>query len=213
MSKRTHSLKLSGCLPVFDQDQRRLPPSALQMMRDIIGRLEIIAQEANMTVALATQDKPPTLRTKTNTTMKALVYQGPGRKAFEERPMPKVTAPTDAVVRIVKTTICGTDLHILKGDVATCKPGRILGHEGVGVVDERRRRRYRVSSRRSRSDLVHLGLRPMRVLPQGHVLALHDRRLDSGQRNRRDASGIRAYSARRHQPLPRARRAPRRTRW
>ncbi len=88
-----------------------------------------------MTVALATQEKPPTLRTKTNTTMKALVYEGPGRKAFEERPMPKVMAPTDAVVRIVKTTICGTDLHILKGDVATCKPGRILGHEGVGVVD------------------------------------------------------------------------------
>ncbi len=88
-----------------------------------------------MTVALATPEKPPTLRTKTNTTMKALVYEGPGRKAFEERPMPKVMAPTDAVVRIVKTTICGTDLHILKGDVATCKPGRILGHEGVGVVD------------------------------------------------------------------------------
>ena len=88
-----------------------------------------------MTVALATQEKPPTLRTKTDTTMKALVYEGPGRKAFEERPMPEVMAPTDAVVRIVKTTICGTDLHILKGDVATCKPGRILGHEGVGVVD------------------------------------------------------------------------------
>jgi alcohol dehydrogenase len=69
------------------------------------------------------------------TTMKALVYQGPGRKALEERPMPKIAAPTDAVVRITKTTICGTDLHILKGDVPTCKPGRILGHEGVGVVD------------------------------------------------------------------------------
>jgi alcohol dehydrogenase len=49
--------------------------------------------------------------------------------------MPKVTAPTDAIVKITKTTICGTDLHILKGDVPTCKPGRILGHEGVGVVD------------------------------------------------------------------------------
>ncbi|MGA8651532.1 MAG: zinc-dependent alcohol dehydrogenase family protein [Xanthobacteraceae bacterium] len=67
--------------------------------------------------------------------MKALVYQGPGKKALEERPLPTIAAPTDAIVRITKTTICGTDLHILKGDVPTCKPGRILGHEGVGVVD------------------------------------------------------------------------------
>src|SRR5580658_7921035 len=63
--------------------------------------------------------------------VKAFVYQGPGRKALEERPMPEIRSPTDAVVKIVKTTICGTDLHILKGDVATCSPGRILGHEGV----------------------------------------------------------------------------------
>jgi alcohol dehydrogenase len=67
--------------------------------------------------------------------MKALVYLGPGRKAVEERPKPQIQAPGDAVVKIVKTTICGTDLHILKGDVATCAPGRILGHEGVGIVD------------------------------------------------------------------------------
>ena len=68
--------------------------------------------------------------------MKALVYLGPAKKAVEERPKPEITAPTDATVRITKTTICGTDLHILKGDVPTCTPGRILGHEGVGVVDE-----------------------------------------------------------------------------
>ena len=67
--------------------------------------------------------------------MKALVYQGPGRKALEQRPKPGITAPTDAIVRMTKTTICGTDLHILKGDVATCQPGRILGHEGVGIID------------------------------------------------------------------------------
>lgn len=67
--------------------------------------------------------------------MKALVYQGPGKKALEDRPVPEIKAPTDAVVKIVKTTICGTDLHILKGDVPTCSPGRILGHEGVGVVE------------------------------------------------------------------------------
>ncbi len=68
--------------------------------------------------------------------MKALVYQGPGKKALEERPIPEIKAPTDAIVKIVKTTICGTDLHILKGDVPTCTPGRILGHEGVGIVEK-----------------------------------------------------------------------------
>jgi alcohol dehydrogenase len=68
--------------------------------------------------------------------MKAFVYLGPRRQAIEDRPKPTIQAPGDAIVKIVKTTICGTDLHILKGDVATCAPGRILGHEGVGVVDE-----------------------------------------------------------------------------
>ena len=68
--------------------------------------------------------------------MRALVYQGPGRKALENRPKPEIKAPTDAIVKVLKTTICGTDLHILKGDVRTCKPGRILGHEGIGVVEQ-----------------------------------------------------------------------------
>ena len=67
--------------------------------------------------------------------MKAFVYKGPGKKALEDRPVPDVKAPTDATVKIIKTTICGTDLHILKGDVPTCTPGRILGHEGVGIVE------------------------------------------------------------------------------
>jgi len=67
--------------------------------------------------------------------MKALVYQARGRKAIEERPKPEIQAAGDAIVKIVKTTICGTDLHILRGDVPTCNPGRILGHEGVGIVE------------------------------------------------------------------------------
>jgi len=67
--------------------------------------------------------------------MKALVYHGPGQKSLDDRPKPAIMAPTDAIVRILHTTICGTDLHILKGDVPTCTPGRILGHEGVGVVE------------------------------------------------------------------------------
>lgn len=68
--------------------------------------------------------------------MKALIYVSAGKKALEERPMPTIVLPTDAIVKMTKTTICGTDLHILKGDVPTCKPGRILGHEGVGIVDQ-----------------------------------------------------------------------------
>jgi alcohol dehydrogenase len=68
--------------------------------------------------------------------MKALVYGGPGKRSLEEKPKPEVQASTDAIVRITKTTICGTDLHILKGDVASVKGDRILGHEGVGVVEE-----------------------------------------------------------------------------
>jgi alcohol dehydrogenase len=67
--------------------------------------------------------------------MKALVYGGPGRKSLEDRPKPTIQEPGDAIVKILKTTICGTDLHILKGDVATCAAGRILGHEGVGTID------------------------------------------------------------------------------
>ena len=68
--------------------------------------------------------------------MKALVYEGAGKRSWAEKPKPVVQAPTDAVVRITRTTICGTDLHILRGDVASVRGGRILGHEGVGVVEE-----------------------------------------------------------------------------
>jgi alcohol dehydrogenase len=68
--------------------------------------------------------------------MKALVYHGPQSKAWEEKPKPSIINPTDAIVKISKTTICGTDLHILKGDVPEVTDGRILGHEGVGVIEE-----------------------------------------------------------------------------
>jgi alcohol dehydrogenase len=67
--------------------------------------------------------------------MKAFVYGGVGKKSLEVRPKPEIRNPGDAIVKMVKTTICGTDLHILKGDVATCAPGRILGHEGIGTID------------------------------------------------------------------------------
>ena len=70
------------------------------------------------------------------TTMKALVFHGPDSLALEDRPKPAIMQATDAIVRITTTTICGTDLHILKGDVPTIKDGRILGHEGVGIIEE-----------------------------------------------------------------------------
>ena len=67
--------------------------------------------------------------------MKALTYQGPGEKSWAEVPTPVVDKPTDAIIRILHTTICGTDLHILKGDVPEVAKGTVLGHEGVGVVE------------------------------------------------------------------------------
>jgi alcohol dehydrogenase len=72
----------------------------------------------------------------TSTTMKALVYHGPGKRAWEDKPRPAIQDPTDAIVRITTSTICGTDLHILKGDLPAVIDGRILGHEGIGIVEQ-----------------------------------------------------------------------------
>src|SRR5665213_1675866 len=69
-------------------------------------------------------------------TMHALVYHGPGKHAWELHRRPVLQGPDDAIVRVTTSTICGTDLHILKGDLPAVTPGRILGHEGIGVVDE-----------------------------------------------------------------------------
>ena len=68
--------------------------------------------------------------------MKALVYHGPGQRTWESAPDPTIKEPTDVVVKIDTSTICGTDLHILKGDVPEVKPGTILGHEAAGTVVE-----------------------------------------------------------------------------
>lgn len=84
---------------------------------------------------LAELTKPVARPAPTPATMKAIVYGGPGKKTLQDRPKPQLQSPGDAIVRIVKTTICGTDLHILKGDVPTVAPGRVLGHEGVGIVE------------------------------------------------------------------------------
>src|SRR4051812_45875583 len=68
--------------------------------------------------------------------MKALVYHGPGNKAWEDVDKPVILADTDAIVRVDAVTICGTDLHVLKGDVPEVADGRILGHEAVGTVEQ-----------------------------------------------------------------------------
>jgi alcohol dehydrogenase len=68
--------------------------------------------------------------------MKALVYHGPGKAAWEDKPRPTIEDAADAIVRITTSTICGTDLHILKGDLPAVTDGRILGHEGIGVIEE-----------------------------------------------------------------------------
>ena len=69
--------------------------------------------------------------------MKALVYHGPGKYDWEDKARPALSQATDVIVQIARTTICGTDLHILKGDVPTVTDGRTLGHEGVGVIVEK----------------------------------------------------------------------------
>jgi len=68
--------------------------------------------------------------------MQALVYRGPGERRWETVPDPKLVDSTDVIVRIDSSTICGTDLHILKGDVPEVKPGTVLGHEAVGTIVE-----------------------------------------------------------------------------
>jgi alcohol dehydrogenase len=68
--------------------------------------------------------------------MKALVYHGPGQRSWDDVPDAALEAPTDVVIRVDSVTICGTDLHILKGDVPEVVPGTILGHEAVGTIVE-----------------------------------------------------------------------------
>ncbi len=88
------------------------------------------------TLILAEPPKSAANATSKSDTMMALVYRGPNDRAWEEKPRPTLLKPTDVIMKIRKTTICGTDLHIMKGDTPEVKAGRILGHEGVGIVTE-----------------------------------------------------------------------------
>ncbi len=137
--------------------------------------------------------------------MKALVYRGPGKRAWENRPKPTITQATDAVVKITTSTICGTDLHILKGDVPSVAEGRILGHEGVGVVETvgSAVTSFVAGDRVLISCITACG--KCEYLQKGDVLALSVRWMDSRQHDRRDAGRIRANSSRRHKLVSRAR--------
>jgi alcohol dehydrogenase len=79
---------------------------------------------------------PSAVIVETSKNMKALVYHGPGKRGWEDKPRPTIQDQRDAIVRITTSTICGTDLHILKGDLPAVTDGRILGHEGIGVVEQ-----------------------------------------------------------------------------
>lgn len=115
--------------------------------------------------------------------MKALVYHGPGKKAWEEKSKPTITKPTDAIVKIFKTTICGTDLHIMKGDLPDVKEGTIIGHEGVGVIEEvgTAVNSFKKGDHVIISCITSCG--KMRILQKRNVFSLRGWRLDTGQSN------------------------------
>ena len=79
---------------------------------------------------------PPSIELNEGVIMKAVVYHGAGKRAWEDVPDPTILEPTDVIARVDTTTICGTDLHILKGDVPEVEEGRILGHEAIGTITE-----------------------------------------------------------------------------
>src|SRR5690348_1736768 len=131
--------------------------------------------------------------------MKALVYHGPQNKAWEDVPDATIQEPTDVVVRVDTTTICGTDLHILHGDVAAVTDGRILGHEAVGTVTEVGPgvKNVRVGDRVLVSCITACGALPL--LPRRQLRPVHRGRwLDPRPPHRRHAGGVRARAVRGH---------------
>ena len=141
--------------------------------------------------------------------MKALVYHGPGSAPGTRFPIPTIEEPTDAIVRIDSSTICGTDLHILKGDVPEVEPGTILGHEAVGtVVEIGRAPSTTLEAGRPRARLVHHLVRPLPLLQGGPLRPLHRRRrLDLRPPDRRAAGRVRPRAVRGHLRLQGAGRA------
>ena len=131
--------------------------------------------------------------------MNALVFHGPGERSWDSVPDPAIAAETDAIVRIDSSTICGTDLHILKGDVPEVEPGTILGHEAVGTVVETGTRRHDPAGGRPRPRVLHHVLRPLPLLPGGPLRPLHRRRrLDPRPPDQRPPGRVRTRPVRRH---------------
>ena len=135
--------------------------------------------------------------------MRALVFHGPGNKAWEEVAKPTIQADTDAIVRVDAVTICGTDLHILKGDVPAVTDGRILGHEAVGTVAEigTAVKNVRVGDKVLVSCITACGVVPL--LPRRQLRAVPGWRwVDPRAQDRRHPGRVRAGSVRRHLHVP-----------
>ena len=135
----------------------------------------------------------------------------PARRPGKRSPSPTIVDDTDAIVRVDAVTICGTDLHILKGDVPAVTDGRILGHEAVGTVESVGAGVKNVARRRPRPRVVHHRLRRVPLLPGGPLRPVPRwRRLDPRPQDRRHPGRVRTGAVRRHVDLPRARRRGRR---
>ena len=130
--------------------------------------------------------------------MKALVYHGPGERGWDTVADPTILDPTDAIVRIDTSTICGTDLHILKGDVPETTPGTVLGHEAVGTVQEVGSRREHGLPRRPGADVVRELVRALPLLQGRPLRAVPGRRrLDLRPPHQRAAGRVRTRAVRR----------------
>ena len=144
--------------------------------------------------------------------MKALVYHGPGQKAWEEVEKPQLRADTDAIVRVDAVTICGTDLHILHGDVPAVTDGRILGHEAVGTVESVGTGVKRGQAGRQGSGVLHHILWYLPILPRGALRTVPGRRwVDPRPSDRRDTGGVCPGPLRRHINVSGSRRCQRRS--
>ncbi|EEQ91650.2 alcohol dehydrogenase [Blastomyces dermatitidis ER-3] len=132
----TTSSRLLNCGALYNKYQLPFRPSLLPAP---VQKYTPAASSSSSSSSFSTPFplfQQATFTTTRPASMKALVYKSAGVVGIEERPNPTIQSPTDAIVKLTHTTICGTDLHIIKGDVPTAQPGRVLGHEGVGVVQE-----------------------------------------------------------------------------
>ena len=131
--------------------------------------------------------------------MKAVVYHGPGAIAWEEVAKPTITADTDAIVRVDAVTICGTDLHIWKGDLPEVTDGRILGHEAVGTVESVGSGVKNVASGRSGPGVLHHRVWRLSLLPRRSLRPVPRRRgMDPRPQHRRHPGRVRSCAVRRH---------------